>query len=79
MALDVEEKNTAYRCGRLFAVLEKIQQDSAQGKLNAGYMLPLIAARMIPAISGGGTESFADCGDFSSLAMLPNRMTRSVL
>mgnify|MGYP001028163109 FL=1 len=34
MALDVEEKNTAYRCGRLFAVLEKIQQDSAQGKLN---------------------------------------------
>ncbi len=34
MALDVEEKNTAYRCGRLFAVLEKIQQDSAQGRLN---------------------------------------------
>ena len=34
MALDNEEKNTAYRCGRLFAVLEKIQQDSAQGKLN---------------------------------------------
>jgi len=34
MALDLEEKNPAYRCGRLFAVLEKIQQDSAQGKLN---------------------------------------------
>lgn len=34
MALDLGEKNPAYRCGRLFAVLEKIQQDSAQGKLN---------------------------------------------
>ena len=34
MALDDEEKNTAYRCGRLFVVLEKIQQDSAQCKLN---------------------------------------------
>ncbi len=34
MALNLEEKNIAYRCGRLFAVLEKIQQDSAQGKLN---------------------------------------------
>lgn len=35
MALDLEEKNAAYLCGRLFAVLEKIQQDSAQGRLNA--------------------------------------------
>lgn len=34
MALELEEKNAAYRCGRLFAVLEKIQQDSVQGKLN---------------------------------------------
>lgn len=28
MSLDVNETNPAYRCGRLFAVLEKIQQDS---------------------------------------------------
>jgi CRISPR-associated protein Csd1 len=32
----LEEQNTdpAYLCGRLFAVLEKVQQDSAEGKLN---------------------------------------------
>ena len=34
MSLDTENKNSAYLCGRLFAVLEKIQQDSAEGKLN---------------------------------------------
>ncbi len=34
MALDVNNTNQAYLCGRLFAVLEKVQQDSAGGKLN---------------------------------------------
>ena len=34
MALDLENMNAAYRCGRLFAVLEKIQKDSVEGGLN---------------------------------------------
>lgn len=34
MALDVENKNQAYLCGRLFAILERIQE-LAQGDLNA--------------------------------------------
>lgn len=34
MSLDLDNKNAAYLCGRLFAVLEKVQQDSAAGKLN---------------------------------------------
>ena len=34
MALNLENKNAAYLCGRTFAVLEKIQQDAAGGKLN---------------------------------------------
>lgn len=32
LALDTENKNQAYLCGRLFAALEKIQQDSLGGK-----------------------------------------------
>jgi CRISPR-associated protein Csd1 len=32
--LNEQNKNSAYLCGRLFAVLEKVQQDSAEGKLN---------------------------------------------
>lgn len=32
LALDTENKNQAYLCGRLFATLEKIQQDSLGGK-----------------------------------------------
>lgn len=35
MALDLENKNQAYLCGRLFAILERIQEESATGKLNA--------------------------------------------
>lgn len=35
MALDNENKNIGYLSGRLFAVLEKIQQKAAGGKLNA--------------------------------------------
>lgn len=31
MALDLENKNAGYLCGRLFAVLEKIQEDSQPG------------------------------------------------
>lgn len=34
MALDLQNTNAAYRCGRLFAVLEKIQKDSVEGDLN---------------------------------------------
>ena len=34
MALNPQNKNAAYLCGRLFAVLEKVQQDSASGELN---------------------------------------------
>ncbi len=34
MSLNVENNNPAYLCGRLFAVYEKIQQDSSDGKLN---------------------------------------------
>lgn len=34
MALNTENKSPAYNCGRLFAVLEKIQTDSVDGKLN---------------------------------------------
>lgn len=34
MALDVENNNQAYLCGRLFAILERIQEE-AQGDLNA--------------------------------------------
>ena len=34
MSLDRENKDAAYLCGRLFAVLEKAQRDSAESKLN---------------------------------------------
>lgn len=34
MSLDLENKNQAYLCGRLFAVLEKIQQDASGRGLN---------------------------------------------
>ena len=34
MALDKENINQAYLCGRLFAVLEKIQQNASGGNLN---------------------------------------------
>jgi len=34
VSLNLENKNPAYLCGRLFAVLEKIQRDAADGKLN---------------------------------------------
>ncbi|MCD8206862.1 MAG: type I-C CRISPR-associated protein Cas8c/Csd1 [Bacteroidales bacterium] len=34
MALNTENKSSAYLCGRLFAVLEKIQKDSSGGELN---------------------------------------------
>ncbi|MGN1044297.1 MAG: type I-C CRISPR-associated protein Cas8c/Csd1 [Acutalibacteraceae bacterium] len=34
VSLDSDNKNTAYLCGRLFAVLEKIQKDSASKELN---------------------------------------------
>ena len=34
VALDVNNSNEAYLCGRLFAVLEKIQQDASEGTLN---------------------------------------------
>ena len=35
MSLDLENKNPAYLCGRLFAVMEKIQQDSSETPLNS--------------------------------------------
>lgn len=35
VALDRERKNVPYCLGRLFAVLEKIQEDSAEGEINA--------------------------------------------
>jgi CRISPR-associated protein Csd1 len=34
MALDTENNNQAYLCGRLFAVLEKLQQEASGGSLN---------------------------------------------
>lgn len=34
MTLDLNDKNSAKLCGRLFAVLEKIQQDTSEGTLN---------------------------------------------
>lgn len=34
VSLNLENKNPAYLCGRLFAVLEKIQQNAAEGNLN---------------------------------------------
>ncbi|MCD8208811.1 MAG: type I-C CRISPR-associated protein Cas8c/Csd1 [Bacteroidales bacterium] len=34
MALNAENKSPAYLCGRLFAILEKIQKDSSGGALN---------------------------------------------
>lgn len=34
LALDKENKNPAYLCGRLFAVLEKLQQDASNNSLN---------------------------------------------
>ena len=34
MSLDKENKNPAYLCGRLFAVLEKLQQDASGNNLN---------------------------------------------
>lgn len=35
MELDYDSMDVAYRCGRLFAILEKAQSDSAGGELNA--------------------------------------------
>ncbi len=34
MAVDYENKNPAYRCGLLFAVLEKLQQSASNNSLN---------------------------------------------
>ena len=34
MSLNKENTNPAYLCGRLFAVLEKVQQDASGGTLN---------------------------------------------
>lgn len=34
MALDLENKNPAYLCGRLFAVVERVQENSAESELN---------------------------------------------
>jgi len=34
VSLNLENKNPAYLCGRLFAVLEKVQKDAADGELN---------------------------------------------
>lgn len=34
MALDKENHDQAYLCGRLFAVLEKLQEESSDSKLN---------------------------------------------
>ncbi len=34
MGLDRENENQGYLCGRMFAALEKIQQDASGGKLN---------------------------------------------
>ena len=34
MSLDTKNTNPAYLCGRLFAVLEKIQERASTGKLN---------------------------------------------
>ena len=34
MSLDENNKNAAYLCGRLFAILEKLQQNAASSKLN---------------------------------------------
>ena len=35
MVVDLENENSAYLCGRMFAVLEKLQKDSVtSGKLN---------------------------------------------
>ena len=34
MSLNKENSNPAYLCGRLFAVLEKVQQDASGGTLN---------------------------------------------
>lgn len=34
MALDKENRNPAYLCGRLFAVLERLQQDASGNSLN---------------------------------------------
>lgn len=34
VALDKDNRNPAYLCGRLFAILEKLQQDSSGNKLN---------------------------------------------
>ena len=34
MALDLENTNQAYLCGRMFAVLEKLQQDASKNLLN---------------------------------------------
>lgn len=34
MSLDKENQNPAYLCGRLFAVLEKLQQDASSNNLN---------------------------------------------
>ena len=34
MALDETNRNPSYLCGRLFAVLEKVQQDASGGNLN---------------------------------------------
>lgn len=58
MALNKQNHDAAYLCGRLFAVLEKIQKDSVSGKLNktvkdtfftsASATPAVIFARMIP-------------------------------
>lgn len=58
MALNKQNRDAAYLCGRLFAVLEKIQKDSVSGKLNrtvkdtfftaASATPAVIFARMIP-------------------------------
>ena len=34
MALDKDNQNPAYLCGRLFAILEKLQKDSSENTLN---------------------------------------------
>ena len=34
MALNKDNTNPAYLCGRLFAVMERIQQNAAEGELN---------------------------------------------
>ena len=66
--IDPENQDTAYRLGRLFAVLEKTQEDSfKQDLLNKGLPMGEISARKIPSIR----DSYYSSASATPLTVFP--------